>query len=77
MARRIFEEIDKGIRVEYLSSKLAGSWYCGTVVKRIGNIITVKRSGNGQRKRIHLGLVTGYWPPRVKASPKNRVDVKG
>lgn len=75
MTKRMLEEIERNIRVEYISSGIVGSFRCGTVVKRVGNTITVKDALN-RRRRVHIERVRGYWRPRVKASPKNMINTR-
>lgn len=75
MKKRLLPEIQEGIRVEFASPQ-NGATYCGVVAKRTGNTLTVRRTLN-QKQRIHVKLLTGYWPPRVKASPGNKVQIKG
>lgn len=89
MYELIHPEIQAGVRVEYrmmMLGTLAGEMLgrssthvarCGTVVKRKKNILVVE--SGGERRKVRVENIKGYWPPGVKANWGNlvRVDTGG
>lgn len=63
-------ELKSGIRIQYRDKNEATR--AGRINTRKGNFLKVKFS----RERISIADVTGYWQPRVKASPENIVKLE-
>lgn len=81
MAFRKLDELKKGIRVQYRDKY--GRLRTGIVMSRRGNVLSIKtplhqytkNKGKRKYKQVHINDLYGYWPPRCKASPKNRILV--
>jgi len=69
---RLHPELVKGIRIQYTIESYTAA---ATIHKRSGNFLTV-RNVLKEKRRIRLSDVKGYWKPRVKASPKNLIQIK-
>lgn len=63
-------ELKSGIRIQYRDKNEATR--AGRIRKRDGNFLSVKFS----KERISIADVTGYWNPRVKASPENLIKLE-
>lgn len=72
MIHRAIPELVKGIRVQYQDKDMKTR--VETIYSRSGNSITVI-NGLKLKTRVNLDSVTGYWQPRVKASPKYMVQL--
>ncbi len=73
MKHRASPELVKGIRVQYKDRDMKTR--VETIYLRSGNTITVINVLK-EKTRIELDSVTGYWQPRVRASPKNIISLR-
>lgn len=69
----LYPELEEGIRVQYKDRNEATRQ--GRIVARRGNTLTVLGALK-TRARVSIENITGYWQPKVKASPKNFIKLK-
>lgn len=62
------DELKQGIRVQYQDRN--GATRQGRIIARQGNKITIEAALK-VRMRVPAENISGYWVPKVRASPKN------
>lgn len=68
-------ELKPGIRIQYRDKN--GASRSGRIKSRKGNFLKVAAGISvAFPKKVSIDAVTGYWNPRVKASPENRVTAR-
>lgn len=74
MAKKLlYPELEEGIRIQYKDRNEATRQGC--IVARKGSTISVLGALK-TKARVSIGNITGYWQPKVKASPKNFIKLK-